>query len=84
MKRTIAVEIDALAFSALDEAEARTAAESFQAELQRILTELGLPPGVELADLAAVDLGTVSAEDARSPRTLGRKLARLLYERVAA
>ena len=76
------VEVGALAFDGLDEAEARRAAEEFERTLAGLLERYGLPEGVTSRDLGEVRLDDLPA-DADTPEGLGRALARALYRRVA-
>lgn len=77
-----AVEIDALSIEGYDAAEARRAAEAFEATLTELLERYGLPEGVTAQDLGTVRLPDLGAEG-ETPEGLGRALAHALYREVA-
>ena len=75
------IEIETLKLDGMTEDEGRRVARALEETLAELLNREGLPEGVTIEDVEAVDLGTLDVVS-QTPEGIGRDLARALHDRL--
>jgi hypothetical protein len=76
------VTIDSLVLSGLSRGDAERVRAAMSAELQRLMTENGLPRDLQLQPGAGIRLNVRMDTTAPRPEVLGQQAARALYEKL--
>ncbi|MFP4599397.1 MAG: hypothetical protein ACLFVJ_14155 [Persicimonas sp.] len=80
----ITLRIDEIVLDGVSPADWRRIEDALRRELERLITEEGLPEGAEhSAEIDALDAGDVELGGGLLPDQIGRQLARSLYDELA-
>lgn len=79
-REQVTVQVEALEFDGVEVREPARVQAAFQAELARLLTEQGVPEGLDQGQAGTtLDGGALETADLARPETLGEAVARLVY-----
>ncbi len=78
----VTVEIDELVTEGLDRSAAHRLSGALETELGRLITEQGLPPGLEQSSTPVLEIDDLEVKSGVRPERLGRDLASILYRKL--